>query len=194
MADSHLSQLSNSCSLSFAKTNQSGTIDVRALRAEKRSLQTKVESFIDELKSGSYSVHTEKTHNIFQDLTLKIAQLNQSAANVLSFQEAANLSQRLIHLNNALTVGFKEWQKSQTLTEKITLTQDHTSLASCTGSIDIQPCDSASNLGSRTSSISVTPSELARKRIDIKLGLEGFTAASVFYLNKVLVIKIFFVV
>ena len=33
MADSHLSQLSNSCSLSFAKTNQSGTIDARALRA-----------------------------------------------------------------------------------------------------------------------------------------------------------------
>ena len=176
MADSHLSQLSNSCSLSFAKTNQSGTIDARALRAEKRSLQTKVESFIDELKSGSYSVHTEKTHNIFQDLTLKIAQLNQSAANVLSFQEAANLSQRLIHLNNALTVSFKEWQKSQTLTETITRTQDHTSLASCTGSIDIQPCDSASNLGSRTSSISVTPSELARKRIDIELAKKKLDA------------------
>ena len=176
MADSHLSQLSNSCSLSFAKTNQSGTIDARALRAEKRSLQTKVESFIDELKSGSYSVHTEKAHNIFQDLTLKIAQLNQSAANVLSFHEAANLSQRLIHLNNALTVSFKEWQKSQTLTEKITLTQDHTSLASCTGSIDIQPCDSASNLGSRTSSISVTPSELARKRIDIELAKKKLDA------------------
>ena len=47
MADSHLSQLSNSCSLPFAETNQSGTIDARALRAEKRSLQTKVESFID---------------------------------------------------------------------------------------------------------------------------------------------------
>ena len=176
MADSHLSQLSNSCSLSFAKTNQSGTIDARALCAEKRSLQTKVESFIDELKSGSYSVHTEKAHNIFQDLTLKIAQLNQSAANVLSFHEAANLSQRLIHLNNALTVSFKEWQKSQTLTEKITLTQDHTSLASCTGSIDIQPCDSASNLGSRTSSISVTPSELARKRIDIELAKKKLDA------------------
>ena len=88
---------------------------------------------------------------------------------MLSFQEALNLSQKLIHLNNALTVGFKECQKSQTLTEKITLTQDHTSLASCTDSIDIQPCDSASNLGSRTCSISVTPLELARKRIDIEL-------------------------
>ena len=147
MSDSHLSQLSNSCSLAFAKTNQSGTIDARALRAEKRSPQTKVESFIDKLKFGSYSVYTKKAHNIYQDLTLKIAQLNQSTANLLSFQEAANLSQRLIYLNNALTVSFKEWQKSQTLTEKITLTQDHTSLASCTDSIDIQPCDPASNSG-----------------------------------------------
>ena len=62
------------------------------------------------------------------------------------------------------------------MTEKITLTQDHTSLASCTGSIDIQPCDSASNLGSRTSSISVTPSELARKRIDIELAKKKLDA------------------
>ena len=91
MADCHLSHLSNSYSLPLAKTNQSGTIDARVLRAKKRSLQTKFESFMDKLKLGSYSVCTEKTHNIFQDLTLKIAQLNQSATNVLSFQEAANL-------------------------------------------------------------------------------------------------------
>ena len=150
MADSTLSQ----CSFPLAKTYQSGTIDALALRAKRRSLQMKV----DRLKYGSYSVDTQKIQNTFQDLTLKILQLNKSAANLLSFQKVANLSQRSIYVNKALTVGFKEWQKSQNLTEKITLTQDHTSLASCTGSIDIQPCDSASNLGSRTSSISVTPS------------------------------------
>ena len=119
MADSNLSQLSNSCSLPLAKTNQSSMIDVQVLRTEKQSLQMKVKSFIDKLKSGSYSIDMEKVHNTFQDLMLKIEQLNQSTANVLSFQETANILQRLIHLNNTLTIGFKKQQKSQTLTKKL---------------------------------------------------------------------------
>ena len=134
-------------------------LDTRARRAAKRELQGEVEAFIDGLFSHDRRDRAH-VHSSYQYIYQQVTKLKQNASRVPDSEELHDIFEKLTTLGCTLSETYRQWcDQSDTpqLHSQPSLFQD------------VEPQDSASNISSNYTALSCTPSELARKQIDIEL-------------------------
>ena len=142
------------------------SLDARALRAEKRNLQAHVEAFEPSLFSQDRNDGEKLVRQRFDQLKRELAELREKACRILPPEELQDMIERLDTLIGILTNKYQVWNDK---------TQE--SLRLHTNSPTIEPCDSASNLGSHTSSrCSLSASQLANEQIKLDLERERLKA------------------
>ena len=134
--------------------------NARALRAQRRDLQLQVEAFISSFSHDHGDTDEQQVHRTYDHLTRQLTELTQSVSHELQSEESNDLSERLQNLGSILTGTYHQWCNEIS----------NTHLESHNKSPDIQPHDSASNVGSGLSKASSrTPPQLARQQIDLEL-------------------------
>ena len=123
-------------------------------------LQLQVEAFISSFSHDHGDTDEQQVHRTYDHLTRQLTELTQSVSHELQSEESNDLSERLQNLGSILTGTYH--QRCNEIS--------NTHLESHNKSPDIQPHDSASNVGSGLSKASSrTPSQLARQQIDLEL-------------------------
>ena len=106
------------------------------------------------------SINYECIQRAYDSLKSRLLKLKENASQLLQ-EDELNICDKLRTLKQTLGRTYRQWCNQTDRT--------HTSHTSDHHAHDMRPQDSASNVGSRGSQASLTPSELARKQIDIDL-------------------------
>ena len=160
------SEKQDECHEPPCETPLGSSLDARALRAEKRNLQAHVEAFEPSLFSQDRNDGEKLVRQRFDQLKRELAELREKACRVLPPEELQDMIEKLDIPLGILTNKYPVWNDK---------TQESIRLP--TNSPTIKPCDSASNLGSHTSSrCSLTASQLANEQIKLDLERERWKA------------------
>ena len=156
------SEKQDECHEPPCETPLGSSLDARALRAENRNLQAHVEAFEPSLFSQDRNDGEKLVRQRFDQLKRELAELREKACRVLPPEELQDMIERLDIPLGILTNKYPVWNDK---------TQESIRLPT------IKPCDSASNLGSHTSSrCSLTASQLANEQIKLDLERERWKA------------------
>ena len=155
-----------------------GEIDTRALRAEKRELQAKIDAFFSALKAGQFANDIEAAEEATKTFHGDIDKLKDIIKTSTQNPELNIMTSSLTHMFESVTCAYEQWRKSlvnvplSTPTPPVSQLEIEVELADATSQPPVvEPCDSASNCSTGTgiSNASVASSQLRHQQIEFEL-------------------------